>query len=162
MRAMKNFAIMQEAAKEVFLTFWRRILFYKNIAFDSCRLCLWHTGQSMEVKVTFHRLVFLSLQEQQVSSMRTRSGSFRVLEEIVEHSDSSSAPPEALKVTQPFLKDDVLSEVINVGSSTIQAFCAVYCRSEMWLALLGLVEISSGALDLDFVSDFSNMITLID
>ena len=46
--------------------------------------------------------------------MRTKSGSFRVSEEIL-NEDAPSAPPEAPIVIQPFLKDDVLSEVINVS-----------------------------------------------
>lgn len=48
--------------------------------------------------------------------MRTRSGSFRVFEEIVDE-DAPSTPPEAPIVIQPFLKDDVLSEVINVRAN---------------------------------------------
>jgi len=46
--------------------------------------------------------------------MRTRSGSFRLHEEIFDE-DAISPLPEAPIVIQPFLKDDVLSEVINVS-----------------------------------------------
>ena len=50
-----------------------------------------------------------------MSSMRTKSSSFRVSEEDFDE-DAPSAPPEAPIVMQPFLKDDVLSEVINVSA----------------------------------------------
>jgi hypothetical protein len=76
------------------------------------------------------------LQEQQVSSMRTRSGSsFRVNSHSKEHQassmrttyGSSSEMPEEIvdkeaasifpEPPSPFVKDDVLSEVINVRPS---------------------------------------------
>ncbi|XP_073395315.1 BAG-associated GRAM protein 1 isoform X1 [Physcomitrium patens] len=52
-------------------------------------------------------------EEQHVSSMRTKSGSFRVPEEIDDQNDIP-VQNESPIVIQPFLKDDVLSEVINV------------------------------------------------
>lgn len=46
--------------------------------------------------------------------MRTRSGSFRVHEEILDENAISPPPEDPIEI-QPFLKNDVLSEVINVG-----------------------------------------------
>lgn len=46
--------------------------------------------------------------------MRTKSGSFRVPEEIDDQNDIP-VQNESPIVIQPFLKDDVLSEVINVS-----------------------------------------------
>lgn len=46
--------------------------------------------------------------------MRTRSGSFRVHEEIPDENDILPPPEDPIEI-QPFLKNDVLSEVINVS-----------------------------------------------
>jgi hypothetical protein len=63
--------------------------------------------------------------EHYVSMMRTRSGSFRVQEEIQDE-DVVPPPPEEPIVLQPFLKDDVLSEVQNVElPCTAEEFFAV-------------------------------------
>ncbi|KAG0611574.1 hypothetical protein M758_7G150700 [Ceratodon purpureus] len=69
-------------------------------------------------------------EEQHVSSMRTKSSSFRVSEEDFDE-DAPSAPPEAPIVMQPFLKDDVLSEVINVElPCTAEEYFAVCLKDE--------------------------------
>lgn len=54
------------------------------------------------------------MQEQQVSSMRTRSGSSRTFDEAAVKIDTSE-PSEVPIVIQPFLQDEVLNNVVNVG-----------------------------------------------
>ncbi|CAK9878150.1 unnamed protein product [Sphagnum jensenii] len=61
----------------------------------------------------FATMQAVAKQEQQVSSMRTRSGSSRTFDEAAVKIDTSE-PSEVPIVIQPFLQEDVLNNVVNV------------------------------------------------
>jgi hypothetical protein len=65
----------------------------------------------------FATMQAVAKQEQQVSSMRTRSGSSRTFDEAAVKIDTSE-PSEVPIVIQPFLQEDVLNNVVNVGLNT--------------------------------------------
>lgn len=131
-RALNNFGTMQEAAKKV-LQIPKKTHCGLILSSDSNVRIYVRFRFSCDILQVILTKSHSQLQEQQVSSMRTRSGSsFRVNSHSKEHQasstrttyGSSSEVPEEIvdkeatstfpEPPSPFVKDDVLSEVINV------------------------------------------------